>query len=80
MITLRLDSKLEKTLENTAKSIGMTKSEFVRKSILNYLKRIPRKTPWELGNDLFANYSSGQKNLSENVSRVFKNKIKVNKI
>lgn len=79
MITLRLDSKLEKTLESTAKSIGMTKSEFVRKSILTYLKRIPRKTPWELGNGLFANHSSGQKDLSENVSRIFKNKINANK-
>lgn len=79
MITLRLESKLEKTLESAAKSAGMTKSELVRKSILSYLKRVQRKTPWELGNGLFANHSSGKKDLSENVSRVFKHKIKSKK-
>jgi predicted DNA-binding protein len=34
MITLRLDSKLEQLVNNTAKNLGITKSQLIRNSIL----------------------------------------------
>ena len=76
MITLRLDSKLEQTIDNTAKYLGMTKSELIRRSIQEYLNKIPNQTPWDLGKDLFGKYSSGNKDLSAKRKKLLKRKIR----
>ena len=76
MITLRLDPKLEQTVNNTAKNLGLTKSELIRKSINDYLDKLSKPNAWELGEDLFGKYSSGQSNLSANRKELLKDKIK----
>lgn len=76
MITLRLDSKLEQSIDNIAKYLGLTKSELIRHSIQEYLKKIPNQTPWDLGKDLFGRYSSGIGNLSSDRKYIIKKKIR----
>jgi len=39
MITLRLDAKLEKNINDSARLLGVSKSELIRKSIEEYLKK-----------------------------------------
>ncbi|MEA1933127.1 MAG: CopG family transcriptional regulator [Thermodesulfobacteriota bacterium] len=76
MITLRLDSKLEQDLNNTAKYLGITKSELIRKSIHDYINKLRKPNAWEIGENLFGKYSSGLSNLSTNRKELIKNKLK----
>jgi RHH-type rel operon transcriptional repressor/antitoxin RelB len=76
MITLRLDPKLESAIKVTAENLGLTKSELIRKSILEYLNRLEKVNAWEAGQDLFGKYSSGLNNLSTERKRLVKEKIK----
>jgi hypothetical protein len=76
MITLRLDSKLEQLVNNTAKNIGITKSELIRKSILEYIDKLSTPNAWEAGQDLFGKYSSGKGNLSAQRKEILKEKIR----
>ncbi len=64
MITLRLDPELEQEIINTAKNLGVTKSELIRHSIQDYMKKIEKPNAWEIGRDVFGKYSSGKGNLS----------------
>ncbi len=75
MITIRLDPKLEQAINNTAKNLGLTKSELVRKSIHEYLGKLSKPNAWEIGEDLFGKYSSGFNNLSTDRKELIKNKI-----
>ena len=79
MITLRLDPKLEQNVQNTAKILGITKSELIRKSIVNYLTKLSKSSPWELGENYFGKYSSGQDNLSTDRKLLLKTKIRARK-
>ncbi len=76
MITLRLDPTLEKDVQNTAKNLGVTKSELIRRSITDYLSKLSKSSPWELGEDYFGIYSSGQDNLSTDRKLLLKTKIR----
>ena len=76
MITLRLDPELEQAINNTAKNLGLTKSELIRKSINEYLNKVKKPTPWEAGQDLFGKYSSGLGDLSTRRKDLIKDKIK----
>ena len=76
MITLRLDPKLEQAINNTARHLGLTKSELIRKSINEYLGKLKQPTAWETGKDLFGKYSSGLGDLSMNRKELIKGKIK----
>ncbi len=76
MITLRLDPKIEQNVQNTAKILGITKSELIRKSIVNYLTKLSKSSPWELGENYFGKYSSGQDNLSTDRKLLLKTKIR----
>jgi len=76
MITLRLDPKLEQAVNNTAKTLGLTKSELIRKSIRDYLDRLGKPDPWEAGKDLFGKYSSGFGGLSSKRKELIKKKIR----
>ena len=75
MITIRLDPKLEQAVNNTAKNLGLTKSELIRKSIHEYLGKLSKPNAWEIGEDLFGKYSSGFNNLSTDRNELIKNKI-----
>ncbi len=76
MITLRLDPKLEQQVSHVAKSLGLSKSELIRKSLVNYIENIEKKSPWEAGHDLFGKYASGRDDLSSNRKKILKAKIK----
>ena len=76
MITLRLDPKLEQTINNTAKNLGLTKSELIRISIHEYLGKLTKPNAWNAGQDLFGKYSSGQCNLSTDRKEIVRNKIR----
>ncbi|ODS30968.1 MAG: Ribbon-helix-helix protein, copG family [Candidatus Scalindua rubra] len=76
MITLRLSSELEKDIENIAKSAGITKSELVRKSLIEYVSKYQFKNAWDLGKDLFGKYKSGKTNLSTSSHTIFREKLR----
>jgi len=76
MITLRLDPVLESEITVTAKNFGMTKSDLIRQSILEYIRNLKNPTAWEVGRDLFGRYSSGSKNLSVDRKKILKERIK----
>ena len=75
MITLRLDHTLEQHIQNTAKMLGITKSDLIRKSIAEYLAKLNTPTSWELGESVFGHYASGQDNLSTDRKSLVKAKI-----
>ena len=80
MITLRLDEKLEQQIKTTAKNLGVTKSELIRKSINEYLRQLQQPSAWELGEDLFGKYSSGLGNLASDRKELIRGKIKAKRI
>ena len=76
MITLRLDPTLEREINNTAKHLGLSKSELIRKSIQDYIKKRKNPDAWETGKDLFGKYSSGRDDLSVRRKEILKEKIR----
>ena len=76
MITLRLDTTLEQAINDTAKNLGLTKSELIRKSILEYLSKLGKANAWEVGQDLFGKYASGLYDLSTERKEIVKKKIR----
>ncbi len=76
MITLRLDSELEKNIIHIAHQMGVTKSELIRQSITAFIEKIEQPSPWELGSDIFGKYASGKDNLSTDRKAIVKEKIK----
>ena len=75
MITLRLDPELEDSIQRTAELLGISKSELIRKSVADYLSKLSRPSPWELGKDYFGKYASGQSNLSADRKLLIKKRI-----
>jgi len=78
MITLRLDSDLEKNINNIAHQMGVTKSELIRQSITAFIEKVEHPSPWELGNSLFGKYASGKDNLSRDRKAIIKEKSELN--
>ena len=76
MITLRLDPQLEKTVNNLAFQMQISKSELVRRSIFAFIEQREKPSPWELGKDFFGKYASGEGNLSVDRKRLIKEKIR----
>ncbi len=77
MITLRLDPKLEQQVNHTAKNLGLTKSELIRKSLVEYIDKLGKQNAWESGRDLFGKYSSGRNDLSSNRKELLQEKIRM---
>ena len=75
MITLRLDPELENSIQRSAKLLGISKSELIRNSVKEYLSKLSKPNPWELGKDYFGKYASGQNNLSADRKLLLKNRI-----
>lgn len=76
MLTLRLDSELERKLTNIAEALGISKSAIVRKGLQLYLKNIEQNNAWEAGKDLFGKHSSGRTDLSSNRKNILKQKLR----
>ncbi len=79
MITLRLDPKLEKTIDTVAHQLGVSKSELIRKSIAEFIGKLEKPSPWELGCDIFGKYASEQDNLSKDRKVLIQEKIRAKK-
>ncbi|MCI5161971.1 MAG: CopG family transcriptional regulator [Candidatus Electrothrix sp. AX5] len=75
MITLRLDQKIKQVTSHAAKNFTLTKSELIRESISEYLKKLKQPSAWEIGKDVFGKYSSGFEYLSSNRKKLVKSKI-----
>lgn len=76
MLTLRLDSKLEETINNLSQQMGISKSELIRKSITEFISKLEKDSAWELGQDVFGKYASNQTNLSQDRKKLVKEKVK----
>ena len=76
MITLRLDPQLENNIQRSAKLLGISKSELIRNSVTEYLSKLSKPNPWELGKGYFGKYASGQTNLSADRKLLLKKRIK----
>jgi RHH-type rel operon transcriptional repressor/antitoxin RelB len=75
MITLRVDKKLEETLKKTAKAKGLTKSEIVRQSLVEYLSSHSQNNPHKIGEGVFGKYGSGKGNLSTDSEKILRGKL-----
>ncbi|ENO96681.1 MAG TPA: ribbon-helix-helix protein, CopG family [Thauera phenylacetica] len=65
-LSIRLDPELESELARAAAQTGRSKSELVKASLREYLARVaPRKSPYELGKDLFGSADAGPTDLAE---------------
>lgn len=63
-LSIRLDPELEAELARAAAQTGRSKSELVKASLREYLARVvPKKTPYELGKDLFGGPVGGPTDL-----------------
>ncbi len=79
-ITIRLDPKLQNELDRYAEREGMTRSEFVRECIQEYLvEKKRRKTAWDLGSHIFGKHASGRSDLSTNRKAILKEKLRARK-
>ena len=76
MITLRLGPELEQQVNLTAKMLGLTRSELIRKSLVDYIEKQEKQNAWEAGSDLFGKYASGRNDLSSNRKALLKDKIR----
>ncbi|MCK4840788.1 MAG: CopG family transcriptional regulator [Methylococcales bacterium] len=76
MITLRLDPKLEQTINKIAHQMEISKSELIRTSIIEFIAKLDKPSPWKLGNEVFGKYASGVDNLSSDRKSLVKEKIK----
>ena len=77
MLSVRLDPVTEQALERTAKSKGLTKSQFLRALIDQGLKEEScRTTPWQLGSDRFGRFGSGRSDLSTRRKIYLKEKLR----
>ena len=79
-ISLRLESRLERELNNYAKMMGISKSELVRNLIADFIEReTGRSSPYELGRNVFGREGSGRGDLSANRKSILRKKLNAKK-
>jgi RHH-type rel operon transcriptional repressor/antitoxin RelB len=77
MSSARLPVTLEERLERMAESTGTSKSRIIRDALERYLAEFEcRRTPFDLGRDLFGPAGSGRKDLSTAYKRLLKEKLR----
>lgn len=76
MLTLRSDEELENAVKTTASQMGISKSELIRISVSEFIKKQQKPSAWELGNEFFGKHASGKGDLSVNRKALLKDKIK----
>ncbi len=77
MLSVRLDPRTEQALDRTAKSQGLTKSEFLRALIDERLREeSQRASPWQLGGERFGRVGSGRGDLSTTHKTKLKQKLR----
>ena len=76
-ISLRLDAEMTRRLIALSRAEGITKSEFIRRCLQDYLLARPQEpSAWELGKDLFGCYQSGRGDLSQRVKEITRKRIR----
>ena len=79
MLSVRLDKNIEKQLNYIVLENHTTKSKVIKDALIHYFdmlkKEKEKKTPFELGSELFGKYSSGRDDLSSTYKKRLKNKI-----
>ena len=76
MLTIRLDNDLEIEIERMAKLEGISKSKFVRRSIIEYIKRYNKPTLYQVGKDMFGKYKTDDNKLSITCEKILRNHFK----
>lgn len=76
MIAVRLEPELEKSIDRLSMSEGISKSEFVRRSVMKYIQDGEKQNPYEAGKHLFGKFSSGRSDLSEKSESIFREKMR----
>jgi RHH-type rel operon transcriptional repressor/antitoxin RelB len=76
LIAIELEPKLEQSVRHTASVLDMTLSELIHESLSEYLGKLSKPSPWELGKNYFGKYSSGQGNLAANRKQLLKSKMR----
>jgi|DewCreStandDraft_4_1066084.scaffolds.fasta_scaffold89710_2 hypothetical protein len=77
--SIRLDEKTESLLDQTAFVLQTTKTEIIRRSLLEYCSRILRKKqkpPYELIRDLLESEGSGRGDLSEKGEEILRKRFR----
>jgi predicted DNA-binding protein len=79
MLSVRLGQTLENQLNFLAKENNTSKSQIIKDSLTYYFEMLQneskQKSAYELGNDLFGKFSSGQNDLSTTYKQKLKDKI-----
>ena len=77
MVSLRLTADVEHKLEQVAKAQNISKSAVIKKALEQYFQtHDSQRSPYELGEELFGKYGSGQTDLSQNYKQLLKNKLR----
>jgi predicted DNA-binding protein len=76
MFSVRLDDELDRKIQVMAEKAKVSKSEIVREAITEYLEaREAEEKPYDLGQDLFGRFGSGEGDLSTAYKRRIKEKL-----
>ncbi len=76
MTTVRLNDEMEKKLSILTELEKKTKSELIKKALLVYYENHTRKkSPYDLGKDLFGKYGSNEEDLSEKYKTIVMEKL-----
>jgi predicted DNA-binding protein len=77
LFSVRLPEDLEKRINALSKKSNVNKSDIVREALQEYLgKEEQKEMPYELGEDLFGCYGSGDGTLSVNYKQKLKEKLR----
>ena len=77
MISIRLTSDLEDSLNKISENENISKSEVIKRALSLYFEKHQTKhNPYELGIDLFGKYGSGDGKLSQNYKNILKGKLR----
>lgn len=77
MISLRLSNDLDEKLNQIAKNEKISKSEIVKRALVLYFEDYQKThSPYDLGEDLFGKYGSGNGTLSQNYKSILKGKLR----
>ena len=74
-MTIRLDDTLESRIETMSASLGITKSELIRRSVQMFISNSEKLDPWSAGKDVFGKFKSGRTDLSENRKAIVKDMV-----
>ena len=74
MLSIRLPENIERELNNRSKNKKLSKSELVKKALVNYFAQ-EEFDSYELGEPSFGKYGSGKSDLSTTYKKAIKEKI-----